>query len=491
VTFLLALGFGWLIYRHASPFAAGSDSSGYLNSARLLARGEFTVRPRAIAGLEPSNFDYQIFQPLGFVADRDTGRMAPTYPIGLPLHLMVAAQIVGWEKTARVVNALNVLALGALLFAFGRALGLRRGWALAGVALLWASPVLLYHAVQPLSDPLATTWSLAAIYFGWRAREHRDWRWALAAGIAFAVGVLVRPTNLLLGLPLLIALGGNWRHWLACAAGGAPGALLLGYYNYRTYGSPLTTGYGYLGDAFDVHLLGPTLWHYAKWIPALVGLPVALAALTLPWTHRREPRVIALMASWLGVLVAFYCTYYCAAETWWYLRFLLPAFPAVILGGLLAGQSLASSWAARTRRWLPLACFALSLGQLVALTRHFDFFFLIRDWERDYYLGARWAREHLPADAVVVTFQFSGALYYYTDLAIARSDYMSPRDFFTLAQAAIKARRPVYALLRPDEVAEVFAHRVTGKWEPLDTGGKARAWRLVEPPATPPPLLPR
>src|SRR6185369_12321478 len=42
----LATIYAWLIYKHGSPFAAGSDSSGYLNSARLLAAGQCSIPAR-------------------------------------------------------------------------------------------------------------------------------------------------------------------------------------------------------------------------------------------------------------------------------------------------------------------------------------------------------------------------------------------------------------------------------------------------------------
>jgi 4-amino-4-deoxy-L-arabinose transferase-like glycosyltransferase len=480
-----AMFYAWLLYQRGSPFAAGSDSSGYLNSARLLARGEFAIPVRAVEGLTPADYDFIVFQPLGFVINRVKGTIAPTYPIGLPLHLLAAAPVVGWEKTARVVNVLNALAAGALLYALGRRLGLGRAWALGGVALLWASPVFLYHAIQPMSDPLAVTWVLAALLAAWRARD--DARWGLGAGAAFAMAVLVRPTNLLLALPLAIALGLRWRAWLACVAAGLPGAIALGYYNERAYESPFTSGYGYLGDAFELRFLGPTLAHFALWIPLLVSVPAALAALALPWTERRRPALVAMLAAWLLVLVAFYCTYFCAHETWWYLRFLLPAFPAVILAGALAGQSLAARLRGAARSLVPLACFAAGLAQLGAITAREGFLPELRNWERDYALGARWLDAHLPPGAVVVCAQTSGALFYYTGFVIARSDFLSPRDFHRLAQAAARAGRPIYAAFLPEEPGDVFEKRLGGEWRRIGTDGKLLVWQLVRAPAAPPP----
>ena len=222
-------------------------------------------------------------------------------------------------------------------------------------------------------------------------------------------------------------------------------------------------------------------------MPLLVSVPAALAALALPWTERRRPALVAMLATWLLVLVAFYCTYFCAHETWWYLRFLMPAFPAVILAGALAGQSLAARLRGAARQLVPLACFAAGLAQLCAITSREGFLYELRNWERDYALGARWLKEHLPANAVVVSAQMSGALFYYTDFVIARSDFLSLRYFYELWQASAKAGRPIYAAFLPEEPREVFATRFGGEWQRIGTDGKLIVWQLVVPPAKPPP----
>lgn len=483
---LAVTAYATLIYQKGSPFAAGSDSSGYLNSARLLARGEFTVPARTGPGVDPAGYEWPAFQPLGFAARPDGALLAPTYPIGLPLHLIVGAQFVGWEKTARVVNTVNVLAAGALLYAFGRLLGLRRSWALAGVALLWASPVWLFHVLQPMSDPLALTWSLAAMYGAWRARER--WTWGFGAGAAFAAAVLVRPTCALLLPALSLALGLRPRAWLACGLAGLPGALLLGTYNHLAYGSALTNGYsvqGGLADAFSLAALAPTLRHYVVWIPLLLSVPLALAALALPWTERRRPALVAALGLWLLTAVAFYGTYYCAGETWWYLRFLLPAFPAVILAGLLAGQAIVARLPGRWRPAVPALALLAGLGHQTAFTVREGFVPVLRLWERDYAVGARWLQAHVPEHAIIVCSQVSGALYYYTGFTLVRADFLPPKHLRQLALAAAAHGRPVYAALLPGESDELLGRRLPAAWEPVGSDGKLRVWRLARPPEVP------
>lgn len=467
------LVYGWLIYRHGSPFAAGADSSGYLNSARLLARGHFTTPARDVPGY-PAPWHYYSHMPLGFTMRGET-EMAATYPIGLPLHLVALAPVVGWEKTARVVNVLNVLAAGALLYAFGRRLGLARPWALAGVAALWLSPVWIMFTLQPMSDPLAVTWALAAVGCAWLARERASW--GFATGVALGAAVLVRPANAILALPILIAIGLNVRAWLACGIGGAPFAVLLFAYNSRAYGNAFTTGYGFVGDAFAWANVLPNLAHFALWIPLLVGAPLALVALGLGSKKTAAPRVCWLLAAWIAAFVAFYASYWFAGETWWYLRFLLPAFPAVIIAGLLVLQHIA----AQSRRTHALALtllFAGFISQFV-LTRQL-IPTSIRDGERRYYRACAWLNENLPRNAIVASCQLSGAQFYYTAFPLLRWDQL-PRDEMTKVAAGLTAAKvPLYAALFDFEEARALREHLPGRWTKLQVVDGVAVWQFTE-----------
>src|SRR5688572_16437461 len=72
--------------RSSSSVAGGADSSGYLNSARLLAAGQLMTELRT-----PSEFGPQeklrrlAFQPHGFAPFNGIPGISPTYAVGLPL----------------------------------------------------------------------------------------------------------------------------------------------------------------------------------------------------------------------------------------------------------------------------------------------------------------------------------------------------------------------------------------------------------------------
>ncbi|MFM9032449.1 MAG: hypothetical protein ACKOTF_17600, partial [Opitutaceae bacterium] len=82
--------------RHAAVVAGGADSSGYLNSARLLLEGRLQAALRAPSELGPAaSLDAMHFLPQGFFPSRERGLLNPTYPTGLPLHLAAAHATLG------------------------------------------------------------------------------------------------------------------------------------------------------------------------------------------------------------------------------------------------------------------------------------------------------------------------------------------------------------------------------------------------------------
>ena len=447
--------------------------------------GRLSEPVRQVPGLEPPTWNYLYYQPLGYAVQPDHPVMVPTYPVGLPLHYMVAAWLVGFEKTARVVNACNVLAAGFLLFAVGRRLGLGRGWAVTGVAVLWACPIWIFHALQPLSDCVATTWLLAALLCALRARDHPPW--ATVAGAAFAFAVLVRPTNFLAIFPLAVALGRPGRTTGLFMLGGLPAAGFLGWYNLHVYGGVLRSGYGEsLWSAFGWEYVRGNLWQFAVGLPRVLSWPVfALALLGLPWLVRWHKRTALFLTLWPAVFIAFYMTYFWAGENWTYLRFLLPAFPAVILAGLLVAQQVAATLPRTIRRFAPAAVATVALaGQLtVADKLHVTD---IRSGERNYWLAAQWLDAHVPANAILLTMQVSGTVTYYHSQPLVRWDLIHRDEYDRLRRTAAGLHRPLYASLFGFE-QKPFLEKFGGHWVVMGQGGDVAFWRLDDATAATPP----
>ncbi|HEY0863459.1 MAG TPA: hypothetical protein VGD97_05090 [Lacunisphaera sp.] len=481
---LLAAGFvvyAFFLARYSASYASGSDASGYFNSARLLAEGRFAAPLRVPAGRQHTEFGLMTFQPLGFIVAEDVARMAPTYPTGLPLHLLAAARIAGWRHAATVVNIFAALGTGLVFLALARRLGLSLGWAAVGLVLLWLSPQVLFTALQPMSDLLALLWSLTALYAALRSRE--AWRWSLFAGLAAALAVLVRPTNALLVLPLAIALGTDYRRHLGLALGGLPGAAFFFYYNWRAYGSPLTTGYGDVATAFRAGYAPHNLAHFARWIPTLLS-PLVVAALAAPWVPAARRRELVVLGLWTALLIGFYAFYFHSGESWWYLRFILPAFPVLLLAALVTAQSLWSRlpsplWS----RAILAAVLVFAAAWQVRFNRTLEVLAIPAN-EATYLHAADWAKSHLPPEAAVCCMQVSGAFYYYTEFLLVRWDQVREARRTDLFASLQEERRPVYAVLYEYERADAFA-RLGGQWRQLATVGQATFWQLEPPPVTP------
>jgi len=446
---------------HMGAYAGGSDSSGYLNNARLLRKGLVHVPRRAIEGLPPEALSAYAYVPLGFspVGQRD---MVPTYPIGLSLLMVAVAPVTGVSMAPHAVMLLHALLGVVMMFALARLVGLSPTAATLGAVLLAASPLYLYISLQAMSDTPALVWTTAAVYFAWRSQ--RSAGWALAAGFSVAVAVLVRPTNLLVLAPVAVCLGLDWRRWLWLGLGGAPGAVLLGIFNHALYGKILTTGYGDVGSAFSQAFAPLSLRNYLQWLPVLLtpGLVLAVGALWI--LPRGQLRLLVVIVTWIFTYVGFYTFYYHTHETWWYLRFILPAFPAIILAMLFTGRTIAAQWSARTAG---VAAIAVAIGVLAwdgLWTRHFHALDSGRG-ESVYPQAITWAREHLPADAVIAAMQTSGALLYYSNFTFIRWDSFSENRFSSVTAACVAAGRPFYAMLMPFEIEDQHAlARMPGHW---------------------------
>ncbi|MDQ5979869.1 MAG: 2 protein, partial [Verrucomicrobiota bacterium] len=243
-----AAAYTFFIAWYHAPYAGGSDSSGYLNSARLLLAGRLTAPLTLPPELPPDLLPRAHFAPLGYSPDPRGPDLLPSYPVGLPLHFAAAGSLIGLRPATTLVAVLSALGLVGLLYLTALELGVRPGWAAGLAAGAGLSPLTLFYALQPMSDLVAATWTVLAMLAALRSARHAGW--ALAAGAAFAVSVLVRPTNLLLVLPALVALAPNRRAWLAFVAGGLPFAAFLACYNHALYGRILTTGYGDVSSLF-------------------------------------------------------------------------------------------------------------------------------------------------------------------------------------------------------------------------------------------------
>ena len=471
--------YGSFLGVYFTPVAGGSDSSGYLNAAQLLSRGQLTAPMRDYSGLTANSTTQ--FQPLGFIAEPDRQRLVPTYPLGLPAHLAIASAFFGWSIGPLIVGIGATLAAIVLMYAIARELTIAWPLAAAGAVILGVFPVTIFIAIQPLSDVLATTWVLAAIFAALRARSSQSW--ALTTGVALSIAIFVRPTNVLILPAIVVVIGIGWRPLTAAALGGLPGALLLLASNAHLFGSPWRMGYGSIFEAFDFAYLKPTLLHFGKWLGLLLpGLGLFFGVITFGLT-RTAMRTRLALALWFLIPVIFYAYYEVSGQTWWCLRFILPAVPALILSAILALDYFLTPYLRSLR--IASALLAIwSIGLSWFWTRDFHTL-LSRTYEQAYADLGQWSHDHLPANTVLITNNDSGALYYYTPFPILRWDQMNAAEFAQHAALLMRAGRPLHLITTEAEENHVLTQRIPARWEKITNVAQRSIWRYEGPTATP------
>jgi hypothetical protein len=458
--------------------AGGSDSSGYANIAHQLMNNQWERSVPKIQGLVPPAWDYSYQQPLGFTVDGKTGKMSPTYPVGLPLHLTLASLFVGLDHAAIVSAVSLALAAAVLMVLLARSLGLPLNWSLAGAAILWACPLFAFMVLQLMSDAAAMVWAMAAIYLALQARKH--WRWAFLAGIAVSIAILVRPTNLLLIIPITFAVGFRYRAWFALILGGVPGALFLAYWNVRCYGAVFTSGYGDISSLFGTQLVMHNIGHYILWISLLLTPMIALPAVGLMTLRKTEKLSSKLLAIWAASFISFYLFNNYSGEAWSSLRYILPAFPAIILAGLLVGHR----WCERitdckTRTVVSLGAFCCVLitqfyvGKSLKITDS-------RQGEYTYLHCAKWAEANLPSNAILMEMQLSGAFTYYTHFTLVRWDFLNSGSWDVLKRAAKVNDRPIYAVVYDYEIEPGVQGAIKGDWAKVAQVRNVNVWKLKD-----------
>jgi len=201
---LMLLVYAFFLFPNRSTSVGGSDSSGYLNAARSIAAGRALEPIEPLVRLRQPAVRQRLFIPLGYVPGHRPGSMAPMYPIGLPLHAIAFAALFGWSLGPFLIGPLSALASVLLVYLVARELGLGSAASVAAAAMFGSITVLTFFALQFMSDAPAAFWSLAAVWLALKSRRRIEW--AAAAGMAFGVGVLVRPPSAVLLVPLLFAL---------------------------------------------------------------------------------------------------------------------------------------------------------------------------------------------------------------------------------------------------------------------------------------------
>ncbi|HUQ86275.1 MAG TPA: hypothetical protein VM096_01880 [Vicinamibacterales bacterium] len=469
--FLLGCGFaiaiGFTTFVNGAHLAGGTDSSGYLSEARLWREGSLRITTPLANELTFGNGQHP-FIPAGY-QPAGTGVGVPGYPPGFPLMLALAGSI-GGERIAFAVVPLSAAGLIIVSFMIGRRLG-GADTAVIAAAAVGASPILIFQSLQPMSDvPAAFWWTLAVLLLTYQSN-----RMAALAGAAAAMACLVRP-NLFALAPILAALSvwwGSWTRasWLRAIFFVVP-PLVAGagfvYLQQVMFGGATRTGYGPVETLFSIEHVRANVERYSRWT-VFVQSALLVISIAAPFLIERrsvesemDPKAAARV-SWSGLVVyaALQATYllYLVFEDWVYFRFLLPALPLVLI---LESAAIA---AVCRRVQLPLRGLAVLLAAVlvaswgVGRARSLGAFQL-RYSEQRYLDVAEFVRR-LPPDAVFVTLQYSGSLWYYQSATLLRWDWIDADEIDqAIAQLSNKGR-PVFAVFDDWELPQV-RQRFTG-----------------------------
>jgi hypothetical protein len=467
-----------VLLKHNCWFSGGPDSSGYCTEAKMIASGHMMMEVPLLRQLHLSPEMIRALTPTGWMAGPVDGFMVPTYPAGVPIHQALLGRLFGWHYGPFLVSP--ILAF-LTLFVFAAAmceLGLPLEYAMGGAAIYVLIPSFVNHAIQPVSDVVASFYSILAIWLALRAsRVAPAILPAILSGVAFSIGVWVRPTNFLLCIPLAFALRWDIRRVAMAIAGAAPLGLALAWWNKTLYGSPFRTGYGSLFEVLEPYPACGVF--HLRLIGEMVTPVVALGALFVFFDRRVDRWLRTFIAVWIGSFLLFYSFYDFCDE-----RFLLPALPALIAGFLLGMKRSAEMIAAEA------PVFARVVAGLVIVTLiGAQMNMLISETTLDlarydnvFPTSIAFAEARLPKDAVVVTGLMAGPFLYDSGRFTFRFDVLpEPGRLAPCREAVKRAHKRWYALLAAEEATpERFAVWEPSRWVPIGINRDVTLWRLEE-----------
>lgn len=401
-----AAGLRWGTYA-----AGGSDSSSYLLSADHLSHGTLVyIDPLGADSGWPGS--PAAFAPTGYLATPAPGGGVPIGPMGYPALMAIASVIAGRQAMFWVTPL-----LGALLVwcTFVLARRVTSAWgALMAAVLTACSPIVLYQVVQPMNDiPAAALWCAALV-----AGTTPSWpltRRAAIAGLLCGIALAVRPN--LAPLAVVLALGTalltsvSWRERVTSlvilSLAALPGLAFVLFVQNAMFGSPLRSGYGDLGVLFSAGHLRPNLARYGRWFVETHSAIVVLALPAPLLVPGLERRICVLLLAFIAATFGVYL-FYVVFDAWWYLRFLLPAVPLMLILMSTTCAWTAGKVAGRAEGVIVVAL-AVVMAWFYVHTARAHQVFELRQLEARFRVAGEWVAK-LPQNAVILAEYQSGSV---------------------------------------------------------------------------------
>lgn len=483
---VLAIASGVAAVRYGSSVAGGADSYGYVSQADLWVQRQLRMHEPLVREVPWPSADWTL-SPLGYrPAFERNGDIVPIYPPGLPLTMAVFRVLGGSRAPFLVVPVLGALGICLTYWLGARVSGPSSG--LLAAAWLATSPTFLFSLMSPMSDvPAMTWWLLAVVLLTLDGRAA-----ALASGLVAGLGVMTRPNLVPLAVVLTLwtarglmrerSLAGPSAQRIALfIAGVIPGCVAIGLLFDSWYGSPFQSGYEPLGSVYSWSHARPNALNYSRWWLETLS-PLALLAFVAPWSMsrsaakgrlgQRRARDLAWMSlAFFAVVLGTY-VFYLPFDAWWFTRFLLPAYPLLVVSSAAVLATNLDRMRPATRAVVASAlCLGLMAWGITSASHRGTFAF--GEGELKYPRVARFIAVRLPQRAVILTKQHSGSVRYYAGRLTVRFSLLEP-GWLDAAIDYLQIRgRPLYILVEDWEQAEFRArfadHTPIGRldWPPL------------------------
>ena len=421
---------------HGVRTASASDSYGYLSQAELWRAGRLQI-DMPLAKDAPWPDALRTFSPLAYRpndVDAQHPSIVPTYAPGLPIMLATAKSIGGQAAMFWVVPIFGVMLVLATFSLSQRLASSSAG--LIGAWLVATSTAVLYTTTVTMTDvPVAALWTMALL-----AALRTSPSAALGAGVLSGIALLVRPNLLPLAaiVWLLCVVPGStsrtraraMRRSLMFAAGVLPWMAGVALVNAALYGSALASGYGPLSNLFSLAHVWPNLLLYTQWLKETQTVLVYLGVLAIAWPRcawwgdRRDTLTFVVIQTFVAVLFAFYL-FYEEFDSWKYLRFLLPAWPLLMIGTGVIATRLMLHGDRAVRALVIMFVVTLGAAQWRIAVQHGAF--EQRDLEKRFAALGTAIDRLTPANSVIVSMQHSGSVRYYSGRMTLRYDFMDPQ----------------------------------------------------------------
>ena len=242
------------------------------------------------------------------------------------------------------------------------------------------------------------------------------------------------------------------RRAAAFLLGVSPAAVITVLLNLRWFGRPLASGYGTTSELLHSDRVVTNVSRYGGWLVdtsplLLVGVVAILLPLSVLWA-RPVWRLPMLFASIVASTLSVYLVYQ-PFNDWWYLRFLLPAWPV-----LAVATALALGVVGNLGRIARACCMALLIvagfaGVRLAWSRG-----VFALGEERYATIAALVASATEPRAVVFTMSHSGTVRYYAGRETLRFDLLDPQWLDGAVDwLAARGRKP-YVLVEDWELPE-------------------------------------